>query len=309
MKKLRMILCFVFIFSLCFGGCSTPAQNSSGDSSGKDSSKQEESSRPKENSKTEESPKTENSSKVDVNSKAESSSVSEQSSAAQESYAKEESSKPEESSQSEVSSTPEESSQSADAGWASAYLQIVEDLQAEYGEGRTVIQGDNESFVGLVVVSLIDFDADGQMELFCGYRSADEALSPVAHQKVYGYSGGQVELYFDEPASMKGGANPGSVVRIAGDGFAYIIQYSGQAEDYLMLQNGEFITAHHIDFNSHSWDDIEMTQEQLSSVKSDFWGDSSQPVAVWYISIRLSNGLETLTDTQATIESLRQLAG
>ena len=148
-----------------------------------------------------------------------------------------------------------------------------------------------------------------RQELFCGYRSADEAIAPIAYQKVYGYRDGQVELYFDEPASMKGGANPGSVVRTASDGLAYIIRYSGQAEEYLTLQNGEFVSAHRIDYNTHSWDGIEMTLEQFSSVKSDFWGDSSLPVAVWYISINLSNGLETLTNTQDTIESLDELTG
>lgn len=151
MKKLRMILCFVCIFSLCFGGCNTPAQNSSGDSSGKDSSKQEESSRATEDSKTEVS------SRPEESSKAENSSVSELSSA------KEESSKPEESSQSEVSSTPEASSPSADAGWATAYLEAIEELTAEYGEGRV----ENGCFAGLVLVQLIDFDGDGQVELYC----------------------------------------------------------------------------------------------------------------------------------------------
>ena len=283
MKKIRIILCFVLTLSLCFGGCGTPAQNSSGDSSGKASSK------PEEYSKTE------------VSSKAAESSM------------KEESSQLEESSQAEESSIPEESSPSADTGWASAYLEVVEDLQAEYGEGKTVVQGDEEGFAGLVVVSLIDFDADGQMELFCGYLSEDEAFSPVAHQKVYGYSDGKTELLFNQDASMSGGANPGSTVWITRDGTPYILMLDDDYNYYWGMADGEFqILLQYCSgarSNPPSWNGEEMTKEEVQTLYDSFIEGAASPILVRYINTQLGNGLTTLTDTQETIEYLRQLAG
>ena len=294
MKKNRMILCFVFIFSLCFGGCSTPAQNSSGDSSGKDSSKQEESSRPKENSKTEESPKTENSSKVDVNSKAESSSVSEQSSAAQESSAKEESSKPEESSPAEVSSTPEESSQSADAGWASAYLEAIEELTAEYGEGRV----ENGCFAGLVLVQLIDFDGDGQVELYCAGAPGENTMV-IGY--VYSYDGQSIQLLDSRPVGSSNKSTPLSVQKKK-DGITYIMMTDGAQDHLFTLKDGAFIRTDMISYSC--WNDESMTpealQEKIDSYETILYIDYSTPDQY--------DGPNLLADTQKTIESLQELA-
>lgn len=230
MKKLRMILCFVFILSLCFGGCNTPAQNSSGDSSGKDSSKQEESSQPKEDSKTEVSSEPEESSKM------ESSSVSEQSSATQESSAKEESSKPEE------SSPAEESSQSADAGWASAYLEAIEELTAEYGEGRV----ENGCFAGLVLVQLIDFDGDGQVELYCAGAPGENTMV-IGY--VYSYDGQSIQLLDSRPVGSSNKSTPLSVQKKK-DGITYIMMTDGAQDHLFTLKDGAFIRTDMISYTN-----------------------------------------------------------
>ena len=306
MKKIRITLCLVLILSLCFGGCGSPAQNSSGDASGQDSSKQEQSSQ-KEDSKTEESSKVENSSKAELSSKPEESSVSEESSVAQESSMKEESSQLEESSQAEVTSPPEESSQATEAGWASAYLEIVEELQAEYGEGQTITNEIGGGFYGLVVVKLIDFDGDGQEELFCGYLPEEMAFANEAYQRIYGYDNGLITL-FDQSAGETGGVNPISRVKQAKDGTVYLIQLDGRIEDYWELDNGEFSISHHVERDSSIWDGEQLADREAFRIKYDeFWNDSTTLVNTVYFNNKEGAGLQTLTDTQETIEYLRKL--
>ena len=282
MKKLRMILCFVFILSLCFGGCNTPAQNSSGDSSGKDSSKQEESSQPKEDSKTEVSSEPEESSKM------ESSSVSEQSSATQESSAKEESSKPEE------SSPAEESSQSADAGWASAYLEAIEELTAEYGEGRV----ENGCFAGLVLVQLIDFDGDGQVELYCAGAPGENTMV-IGY--VYSYDGQSIQLLDSRPVGSSNKSTPLSVQKKK-DGITYIMMTDGAQDHLFTLKDGAFIRTDMISYSC--WNDESMTpealQEKIDSYETILYVDYSTPDQY--------DGPNLLADTQKTIESLQELA-
>ena len=284
MKKLRMILCFVFILSLCFGGCNTPAQNSSGDSSGKDSSKQEESSQPKEDSKTEVSSEPEESSKM------ESSSVSEQSSATQESSAKEESSKPEE------SSPAEESSQSADAGWASAYLEAIEELTAEYGEGRV----ENGCFAGLVLVQLIDFDGDGQVELYCAGAPGENTMV-IGY--VYSYDGQSIQLLDSRPVGSSNKSTPLSVHKKK-DGITYIMMKDGAQDHLFTLKNGAFIETDMISHTRSCWNDESMTpealQEKIDSYETILYIDYSTPDQY--------DGPNLLADTQKTIESLQELA-
>ena len=288
MKKLRMILCFVFIFSLCFGGCNTPAQNSSGDSSGKDSSKQEGSSRATEDSKTEVSSRPEESSKM------ESSSVSGQSSAAQESSAKEESSKPEESSKAEVSSTPEESFQSADAGWASAYLEAIEELTAEYGEGRV----ENGCFAGLVLVQLIDFDGDGQVELYCAGAPGENMM---VDGYVYSYDGTSSQFLASIGVGNSNKSTPLSVHKKK-DGITYIMMKDGAQDHLFTLKDGAFIRTDMISYSC--WNDESMTpealQEKIDSYETILYVDYSTPDQY--------DGPNLLADTQKTIESLQELA-
>ena len=284
MKKLRMILCFVFILSLCFGGCNTPAQNSSGDSSGKDSSKQEESSQPKEDSKTEVSSEPEESSKM------ESSSVSEQSSATQESSAKEESSKPEE------SSPAEESSQSADAGWATAYLEAIEELTAEYGEGRV----ENGCFAGLVLVQLIDFDGDGQVELYCAGAPGENMM---IDGYVYSYEGTSSQFLASIGVGNSNKSTPLSVHKKK-DGITYIMMKDGAQDHLFTLKNGAFIETDMISHTRSCWNDESMTpealQEKIDSYETILYIDYSTPDQY--------DGPNLLADTQKTIESLQELA-
>ena len=180
----------------------------------------------------------------------------------------------------------------------------------EYGEGTIASQSDpypQEALTGLVVAKLIDFDQDGQPELFCSYRSMDDAFAPIAHQTVYGVKNGSVQILFHEDAGSKGGANPGSTIQIHNDGTPYIFRYDGSVVDYLALQDDEFILAHQINYDTSSWDDTQMTSQELSEYLNEFWMNASTPVSVWYLNPDATDFSQILLDTQATIQSLQEM--
>ena len=248
-KNLSLILSILLVLTLCLGGCNP--------------------SDPDESSAQEESSVLEEASQVEESSVPEEPSQPEESSVPEEPSQPEESSVPEEPSQPEESSVPEESLETLE----SVYLEIINDLIHEYGEGTIASQSDpypQEALVGLVVAKLIDFDQDGQPELFCSYRSMDDALAPIAHQTVYGVKNGSVQILFHEDAGSKGGANPGSTIQIHNDGTPYIFRYDGSVVDYLTLQDDEFILAHQINYDTSSWDDMQMTSQESLNISMNF---------------------------------------
>ena len=310
MKKVRIILCLVLIPILCFGGCGNPVQNSSGDASGKESSKQndssqkedskteesskvENSSKAEESSKPEESSKVENSSKAEVSSKPEESSVAQESSKAEESSLKEESSQLEESSQAEISSTPEESSPS-EAGWAAAYLTAIEELTAEYGEGRV----ENGCFAGLVLVQLIDFDGDGRDELYCAGAPGENTM---VEGYVYSYDGISSQLLASIGVGNSHKSTPLSVHKKK-EGITYIMMTDGAQDHLFTIKDGSFIETD--EFTKTSWNDESMTpealQEKIDSYETILYVDYSTPDQY--------DGPNLLAETQKTIEYLQELA-
>ena len=297
-KNLSLILSILLVLTLCLGGCNPSDPD--------ESSAREESSVLEEASQVEESSVPEEFSQPEESSVPEEPSQPEESSVPEEPSQPEESSVPEEPSQPEESSVPEESLETLE----SVYLEIINDLIHEYGEGTIASQSDpypQEALVGLVVAKLIDFDQDGQPELFCSYRSMDDALAPIAHQTVYGVKNGSVQILFHEDAGSKGGANPGSTIQIHNDGTPYIFRYDGSVVDYLALQDDEFILAHQINYDTSSWDDTQMTSQELSEYLNEFWMNASTPVSVWYLNPDATDFSQILLDTQATIQSLQEM--
>lgn len=136
----------------------------------------------------------------------------------------------------------------------------------------------------------------------------DDAFAPIAHQTVYGVKNGSVQILFHEDAGSKGGANPGSTIQIHNDGTPYIFRYDGSVVDYLTLQDDEFILAHQINYDSSSWDDTQMTSQELSEYLNEFWMDASTPVSVWYLNPDATDFSQILLDTQAIIQSLQEMA-
>ena len=316
-KSVSFILSILLVLTLCLGGCN-PSEPEKPSASLEESSVPEKSSQPEESSVPEESSLVDESSIPEESSQPEESSVPEESSQPEESSVPEESSQPEESFVPDKSSQPEESSASEESAPEESletiegvYLEIINDLIHEYGEGTIASQSDpypQEALVGLVVAKLIDFDQDGQPELFCSYRSMDDAFAPIAHQTVYGVKNGSVQILFHEDAGSKGGANPGSTIQIHNDGTPYIFRYDGSVVDYLTLQDDEFILAHQINYDSSSWDDTQMTSQELSEYLNEFWMDASTPVSVWYLNPDATDFSQILLDTQATIQSLQKMA-
>ena len=174
-KSLSFILSILLVLTLCLSGCN-PSEPEEPSASLEESSVPEKSSQPEESSVPEESSLVDESSIPEESSQPEESSVPEESSQPEESSVPEESSQPEESFVPDKSSQPEESSASEESAPEESletiegvYLEIINDLIHEYGEGTIASQSDpypQEALVGLVVAKLIDFDQDGQPELF-----------------------------------------------------------------------------------------------------------------------------------------------
>jgi len=77
-----------------------------------------------------------------------------------------------------------------DATVAKAYYDVVKRLLDEYGECKIIDIGweDNaKKFTGLCVVRLIDFDGDGNYELYCVYQNHDRD-DITYYQDIYAYS-------------------------------------------------------------------------------------------------------------------------
>lgn len=115
-----------------------------------------------------------------------------------------------------------------------AYLELVDELEASYGQPATLAstQGyldlDASHFAdlsGLCLLELIDFDRDGLDELVAGYR---EPADGSYHFRVYGYAQGQLHMYID---SIMGGVGQPVIYELAtetlNDGQEYLITHDG----------------------------------------------------------------------------------
>ena len=107
---------------------------------------------------------------------------------------------------------------------------------------------------------------------------------------------------------MRGGVNPISMVKQAQDGTVYLIQLDGREEDWLEFINGQFTLTHHLVLDDHIWDGEQLDSDTFKSRINEFWEDSIALVDAAYFDIDRGNGLQTLTDTQETIQQLQELA-
>jgi hypothetical protein len=91
---------------------------------------------------------------------------------------------------------------------AAAYLRVIDDLTGIYGEGRIefVSEMNGEVFRGLAFVRLIDFDGDGNDELYCAYREAESMWAET--QMIFGFDGGDLTVIMEACRI----SNPGSDV-------------------------------------------------------------------------------------------------
>lgn len=125
---------------------------------------------------------------------------------------------------------------------AQAYLAIIEALNTQYGEKRILSGG--KAVSGLVTAMLIDFDADNNPELVCGY--ADDELNQIGrnlntYMSVYYWNGTTAEQITDQRAAylFDGNGDPayfsyGSIELYEENGKIY--SYSSGIADWSQIQ-------------------------------------------------------------------------
>ena len=139
-----------------------------------------------------------------------------------------------------------------DAAWAGAYLDVINNLISQYGEGTvgTASFSDDIFMFGVGMVRLIDFDGDGTYELYCAYAK-DEGFW-VDSQVVYGYDNGLVTLLEECGVSSPGTDVCPSTMFLSKGGKVYlIVEYGISDVTYYTLQDGKFVSVFNYYFD---WD-------------------------------------------------------
>ena len=137
---------------------------------------------------------------------------------------------------------------------AQAYMGVIDELTAAYGEGAYGPHAATAELVlrGLAVVRLIDFDGDGICELFCAY---DKGTGFADHLVLYGYDD-QEGLYV--AMAERRVSNPGtdvspSVTFLAKNGLVYLVDENEMTTgDYYTLQGREMVSV--LSYYDDFWD-------------------------------------------------------
>lgn len=126
---------------------------------------------------------------------------------------------------------------------AQAYLEVIEELNTRYGEKRILSGG--KAVSGLVTAMLVDFDADNNPELVCGY--ADDELNQIGrnmntYMTVYHWDGTTAQCITDQRAAymFNGNGDPtyfsyGSIELHEEHGKIY--SYSSGIGDWAQIQD------------------------------------------------------------------------
>ena len=195
-----------------------------------------------------------------------------------------------------------------------AYAQIVQELEAEYGVGEIKEFEYSTSYVGLCVVRLIDFDGDGQDELFCGYSVKSLAPEVFAYQKIYSYDGnGGVKLLWDTKAGQSGGVTFYSDVVVGADEKVYVIMSDQDVKTWWTLIGGQFQNVYQycsgVEHGVPHWNGEEVTQETMLARRNALFDGYQRLINICYTIVDLEQDGEYLPQTQATVEQLYRAAG
>ncbi|MBQ7916334.1 MAG: hypothetical protein IJ315_06060 [Firmicutes bacterium] len=199
-----------------------------------------------------------------------------------------------------------------------AYLQVVQNLIAEYGEGNIIENPGSKFLTDLVAVKLIDFDNDGQEELFCSFVTPELEYA-AAQEQVYAHKDGEAVLIYDAVCGTRGGVYPHTWIQKTKDGIIYITKVDGQMEYYLTLKDGVFVEEHVVmldwgsldsDGKSYgSWNGEKMEASAFEAKYDEFWKNSHNVLHITYHNAEEFDGKFVLADTQRTIDRLYKGCG
>ena len=197
--------------------------------------------------------------------------------------------------------------------WAGMYLSAVNALIDEYGKSAMMLApdfGSQKILSGVGIVKLIDFDGDGQKELYCCYRCSSKW--PIYHQAIYGYDGQNlVEITCDLKVSNPStGIMPIVDILTMENNVYLIIQHEMMEGKYYTIENNELIVA--IDYTVDFWQEgvvdtaingEVMTNKEFYAALENF---NSQGMLEHLALIELDETI--LQKTQAVIDELTRLS-
>lgn len=279
---MRKIIVWVFVMGmmLSFGGCQLLGQ----DSLEQDSSETQEETSLEASREEEESSASEESSAVEE----EESSQEEESEERQDSSLPEEDSTPEESQESEEDSVSEEE-RPEESDVMQAYLDVIQELTEQYGEGAIGSSGlDGQNVMsGLGIVRLLDMNGDGIQELYCAY--AQEGAAFINYQQLYQYREGEAVVIFEGAISNNGtDVSPMTELIYKGEN-VYLADGRPLSLDgtYLrVIQGGteeafRFVSGYMSDDEKFYINDEEVTQEEYQA-EIDAFLEGATVVDIWY---------------------------
>lgn len=213
-------------------------------------------------------------------------------------------------------SDPEKETNVISVEMATAYLDIVNSLIAEYGHGAinpTEFDGQN-IMQGTAIVRLIDFDHNSVPELYIAYGQSSDLW--VSTQVVYTYQNGNV-IQLMPPTGI---SNPGTDVSpetcfLYKDDKTYLVISAdeGEQNDYYSIHEGEWTSLFHYEIfdddsgvgnlngESASFDEIIESMQEFES-------GGSMEVIHYYYPVE-EEQLEKTTDTISLLEEIANQGG
>jgi len=137
---------------------------------------------------------------------------------------------------------PPQPEEPAGGNWAAAYLGVIDELITRYGEGKILEGGfyGDDCLSGVGIVRLIDFDGDGDYELYCAYSNGETPL--INKQVIYGYDGRLVTIMEERDVSNPGTDVSPSVTFLYKYGIVFLVQVNQIVDGkYYALEHGRLL--------------------------------------------------------------------
>ena len=190
-----------------------------------------------------------------------------------------------------------------------AYLNIINRLTAEYGEGYTDVHDSGfaayNTINGAGIIRLIDFDGDGNSELYCAYQKNAEWIDT---QIIYGFSKNGVYVLLEEcPVSNPGLGFDPCAVFLEKDGIVYLKDVQRRTSGrYLTVKEGKMTAVLTYEYKNSSSpvssaDGIMMSGDSVLEIIEQMEAGGS----LKRISFAAFSDPDVLEDTKNTIEAIK----
>jgi len=189
---------------------------------------------------------------------------------------------------------------------AKDYIKVINELVAKFGKGAVKSDGDDQ-IIGVGVVKLIDFDNDGNYELYCAYCSDGNCVDT---ERIYGYHDNAATLIKESAVS-----NPGTDVSpcttfLTKDGKTYIwYQYELCTGSIETVEKGKMVVI--MSYYDDYWNEIDYklnnkpcTKKKLKTAINNFTNDKNLKQIEYYYKIDPS----VITKTNNVIKLLKDKA-